>query len=105
MTFEEFYKSVENYKRLRPVIFKLEHDDKSVGDQQIFDAEKEYGIVFPDSYKCILKSIGGGYFGYTVMYSLDDEGFFNIRNHVTGFIWDGTNCHLLCEEKTAWIFR
>lgn len=82
MTFEEFYKSVENYKRLRPVIFKLEHD-KSVGDQQIFDAEKEYGIVFPDSYKCLLKSIGGGYFGYTVMYSLDDEGFFNIRNHVT----------------------
>ncbi len=52
MTFEEFYKSVENYKRLRPVYFKLEHD-KSVGDQQIFDAEKKYGIVFPDSYKCL----------------------------------------------------
>lgn len=45
--------------------------------------EKYYGIVFPASYKEFLLQYGGGYFAHTVVYSLDKQSSFYVKNNIT----------------------
>lgn len=82
MDFEEFCHLIKEYKQRYPKLFELEAD-KTVDDHCISVVEKEYGLSFPDSYKNILKHIGGGYFGYIVIFSLDRNGLHDLTKHVS----------------------
>lgn len=82
MQYSEFLKEIELAKKEKPILFQLEQD-KVVSDDVILESEEFYGIKFAESYKQFLKVFGGGYFGYIILYSLDSEGMFYLRNFVT----------------------
>ncbi len=44
--------------------------------------EAYYGIKLPQDYKDFLLQYGGGYFAYTIVYSLDENSDFCLRNKV-----------------------
>lgn len=79
MDFEEFKEFVENTKKQHPVWFGLPSDSQST-EESIMFAEKKMDAVFPNQYKEFLKEYGGGYFGFTVIYSLDDASDWNLIN-------------------------
>ena len=82
MIFEDFCVLVEHYKRSKPHLFEL-GVDCTVDDRQISIIENEYGIVFPDSYKKLLKNIGGGYFGFIALYSFDQNSPLDFTKYVS----------------------
>lgn len=81
MNIEEFFEILNQLKEEKPILFGLD-SDAAVNDDLIATYEEYYGITFSESYKAVLRTIGGGYMGYTVMYSLDESGSFNIKNYV-----------------------
>ena len=82
MDYNDFIKELDLIKIKKPMLFQLERDGV-VSENVIIEYEKEYGISFSDSYKKVLMELGGGYIGYIIMYSLDENGAFNLRNYVS----------------------
>ena len=68
MKYIDFIKEIELIKKMKPLLFQLEHDDVA-NEVDIKESEKYYGISFSESYKRFLMNFGGGYFGYIVVYS------------------------------------
>ena len=73
MKYIDFIKEIELIKKMKPLLFQLEHDDVA-NEVDIKESEKYYGISFSESYKRFLMNFGGGYFGYIVVYSLKKGG-------------------------------
>lgn len=82
MNYNEFAEIMSEVKAQNPRLFDL-GADKTVGEETISKWEKEYGYSLPEDYKAFLKKIGGGYFGYTVIYSFDENGQFCITEYVS----------------------
>lgn len=82
MNYADLKKEVEQTKKNNSLLFQLEHDNV-VSEFDISESEKYYGILLPDSYKSVLMNFGGGYFGYIVMYSLDENGGFYLKDYVS----------------------
>lgn len=84
---------VEEYKQRYPKLFELEAD-KTVDDHCISVVEKEYGLSFPDSYKNILKHIGGDYIGYEIKDNVCTENLVlwnhdgDIKNYIEKNIYE-----------------
>lgn len=77
MNFEEFKVLVEDTKKRHPVWFGLPPDSPAT-EEQIQAAEGEIHAAFPEQYRQFLKEYGGGYFGFTVVYSLQYDSDWNI---------------------------
>ena len=82
MNKKEFDKMIQTVKDKNPRIFGLNSDCMPTAED-IELLEKYYNIVFPKSYKEFLLQYGGGYFAYTVVYSLDVQSPFYIKNNVS----------------------
>ena len=82
MIYTEFIKKIELTKERKPLLFQLEQDAVA-SELDIEESEKHYGILFPESYKRVLMDFGGGYFGYIIIYSLDEKGLFYLHNYVS----------------------
>lgn len=86
MNVEEFEELIQKFKVVCPHIFELESDSTPTMED-IGLIENNYGIVFPKSYRDFLLRYGGGYFGYTVVYSLDDQSpFYVLKNVAAEFV-------------------
>ena len=80
MTYNQFIEIVEQIKKTKPILFELEKD-KVVSEMDIFRFENDNSIVLPDEYKKFVIAFGGGYFGYSNIYSLDkDSSLFILEN-------------------------
>ena len=80
MTYNQFIEIVEQIKKTKPILFELEKD-KVVSEVDIFRFENDNSIVLPDEYKKFVIEFGGGYFGYSNIYSLDkDSSFVILKN-------------------------
>lgn len=77
----EFEKLVQKIKIRNPKMFGLDSDCKP-NIQDIVIMEKYYNIVFAESYKNFLLQYGGGYFAFSVVYSLDLKSPFYVKNNV-----------------------
>ncbi len=64
-----------------PKIFGLDSDSIPTREK-IQKYEKFYEIAFPNSYKDFLMHYGGGYFAFIVVYSLDEQSPFYIKNNI-----------------------
>lgn len=82
MKYNDFIKEIELIKKMKPLLFQLEHDDVA-NEVDIKESEKYYGISFSESYKRFLMNFGGGYFGYIVVYSLEKGGMFYLQDYVS----------------------
>lgn len=82
MDYNDFMREINLIKRERPGLFELERD-AIVSDDVVDTIEQFYGITFADSYRKVMKNIGGGYFGFIVIYSLDANGLFYLKSNVT----------------------
>lgn len=82
MNFIDFIKEIELIKKMKPLLFQLEHDDVA-NEVDIKESEKYYEISFSESYKRFLMNFGGGYFGYIVVYSLEKGGMFYLQDFVS----------------------
>lgn len=78
----EFEKLVSKIKNKNSKIFGLDSDCKPM-IKEIKLVEKYYNVVFPKSYKEFLIQYGGGYFAFIIVYSLDEQSPFYIKNNVS----------------------
>lgn len=77
MDFEAFKRKLNEVRARNPVWFGIESDAKpSVSD--ILHAEACLGVKLPDDYKVFIRENGGGYFGFSNVYSLEDGSDWNI---------------------------
>lgn len=77
MNFNEFKDLVEVIKRAHPVWFGLA-PDKSVNESAIVSVETKLEVKLPDEYKEFILKYGGGYFSFSIVYSLDDVSDWNL---------------------------
>lgn len=82
MFFSEFNKIVSDMKIRKPRLFGLE-SDHIVGQSEISRIEESLKIELPEKYKVFLMHYGGGYFGYTVVFSCDSQGSFYLLDKVS----------------------
>ncbi len=82
MNKREFEELIQKEKIKNPRIFGLDSDCKST-IENIELMEKYYNIVFPKCYKDFLLQYGGGYFAFTIVYSLDNQSSFYVKNNVS----------------------
>lgn len=75
MEYGAFKKIVDEYKLKKPILFGLEHD-RILSEAEIVSCENAFCIKLPQKYKEFLLNYGGGFFGYTNIYSLDKESEF-----------------------------
>lgn len=87
MEFYEFYEKVTEIKNKRPIWFGLESDIVA-SDKEIYHAEKSLALLFPEDYKQFVKAFGGGYFAFTVIYSVQQKSEWSI-------ISKNKNCELI----------
>lgn len=89
MEYSVFKEYINQAKEKKPKLFGLGHD-RIVSDQEIAAFESAQGISLSRSHKAVLKEFGGGYFGFTIFYSLDEDSDFYIQNHLryapTGYL-------------------
>lgn len=80
MDFETFRETVRKAKREQPLLFELQRNNiPTMKDVIVF--QEQYQIILPEKYIWVLLNLGGGYFGYTNIYSLDKDSYFFIFNH------------------------
>lgn len=78
----EFEELAQKVKIKNPRIFDLDADCKpTIKDIELM--EEYYHIVFPRCYKEFLLQYGGGYFAFTIVYSLDSQSPFYVKNNVS----------------------
>ena len=75
MTFLQLFSEIEKAKATNPRLFMLDADEPA-SDRQIAQAEHTLGVLLPECYKQFVKAFGGGYFGLSLVYSLDEIGDF-----------------------------
>ena len=81
MNIKEFEELTQKVKTENPMWFGLESDSvPTVEDIELL--EKYYDIRFPNSYKEFIVQHGGGYFAFTIVYSMDKQSSFYIKNNV-----------------------
>ncbi len=77
VAFEEF---VEKVKKEKPILFELDHDE--IPDEKSLKMfQKENNIKLPRKYCDFLMGFGGGYFGFTNVYSIDKQSDFYIMSN------------------------
>ena len=81
MNVKEFEELTQKVKNKNPRWFGLESDCVPIVED-IELLEKYYGIKFPNSYKEFILQNGGGYFAFTIVYSMDEQSSFYIKNNV-----------------------
>lgn len=77
MNFNSFKKLVEEAKKDHPVWFGIE-SDKYYDAVIVSEAEVKLGSLLPDDYKNFIKEYGGGYFGFSNVYSLEQGSDWNL---------------------------
>lgn len=88
MTFREFA-DFHKTKSANSSIFNSPEEfastEKRVTDADIKNVEKNLGCKLPESYIHFCKEYGGGYFGFTIIHSLDENGEWFIGNVMKEF--------------------
>lgn len=82
MNIIEFEKKVDEMAKKDPTLIALE-SDRRASSKMVFDIENYYDFEFPKDYIDFLKRYGGGYFGFVVVLSFDQNGNFYIKNNVS----------------------
>lgn len=77
MEFNQFTEHVNRLKAINPIWFSLDADP--VGTKaDIETVERQLNITLPEDYKKFVQMYGGGYFAFTVVFSVSPEGEWNI---------------------------
>jgi len=77
-----FYNKVNEVIAKAPHLFALETDSKA-NNEMIKGIESYYDVKLPEAYEDFVSQYGGGYFGFIVVYSCDDNGMFYIKDRVS----------------------
>lgn len=81
MNFEDFKQIVDKMKKEKPIWFGLD-SDSLVDDNQIKEIEDYFQLELPIEYKQFLKTYGGGYFAFLVIFSGDpNSNWYIIRQN------------------------
>ena len=80
MQYEKFKEIVCKAKEEKPIIFELECD-KIPSKEELDIFEKETNIKLPKKYCDFLMDFGGGYFGFSNIYSIDENSIFYIGSN------------------------
>ncbi|WP_025850998.1 SMI1/KNR4 family protein [Paenibacillus ehimensis] len=79
MEFNQFNEHVNRLKASNPIWFDL--DGAPIGTKaEIETVEKQLNISLPEDYKEFIEAFGGGYFAFTVIFSVSAESEWNIAN-------------------------
>lgn len=82
MNLVEFIEIVDKKKHSNPFWFDDKPDSQAKEDQ-ILEAENQLGVKLPEKYKNFVRIFGGGYFAFTNVFSVDNNGewFIVEKNH------------------------
>ena len=72
MDFETFREIVRKVKTEKSLLFELQHD-KIPTMEDVIAFQEQYQLILPEKYIQVLLQLGGGYFGYANIYSLDKD--------------------------------
>lgn len=78
MNSERFAQLVEETRKRNPVWFELESDPPAETDL-IEAAESHMGVQFPAEYRFFLRNYGGGYFGFSNVFSVQPGSEWNVE--------------------------
>ncbi|MDQ0110679.1 SMI1/KNR4 family protein [Paenibacillus harenae] len=79
MEFNQFTENVNRLRASNPIWFALDADP--IGTKaEISTVENQLNISLPEDYKTFIEAFGGGYFAFTVIYSVTDDSEWNILN-------------------------
>ncbi|QXH44770.1 SMI1/KNR4 family protein [Pseudomonas xanthosomatis] len=87
MNFEEFSKLANEKIQKNPIWFQLERDAPS-NDEEVIRVESNLGIQLPDEYKQFVKTYGGGYFAFSIVYSPNPNSDFPLEKINTDNTFD-----------------
>lgn len=73
----EFDNKIKKLQQLHPIWFKL-LDSRPVNIDEFQETEEKMNIKLPPEYKHIVTNYGGGYFAFSILYSILDESDYNI---------------------------
>ncbi len=73
MKLADFNTIVRQKKKDNPFWFEDEHEILAA-DDSIKNAENQLSVILPDTYKQFVKYYGGGYFAFTNIFSVDENG-------------------------------
>lgn len=86
MEYVAFEELVAKVKKENPILFELDHDE--MPDEKSLEMfQIENNIKLPRKYSDFLMGFGGGYFGYTNIYSIDRKSEFYIMSN-QGYVPD-----------------
>lgn len=80
MEFAEFTAVVETARKENPILFSLGHD-AIPAPEAAAEFERQNRIKLPEKYVQFLLAYGGGYFGFSNVYSLDETSDFYLLKH------------------------
>jgi len=75
--FTDFRNLVNELKTRKPALFDLETDPPATEDQ-IREAEEQLGVRFPVEYRLFVREMGGGFFGFTNVFSATLSGHWSV---------------------------
>ena len=73
----EFDKKIKELQQLHPIWFKL-LDSRPATIDEFRELEKKMNVKLPFEYEHIVTTYGGGYFAFSILYSVLDESDYNI---------------------------
>ncbi|NGZ77919.1 SMI1/KNR4 family protein [Saccharibacillus alkalitolerans] len=79
MRYDEFLEIVAQLKQSNPIWFELDSDPPATKND-IKTAERQLNIIFPEEYKMFIQTFGGGYFAFTVIYSVSVKEEWSLVN-------------------------
>ena len=73
----EFDNKIKEVQQLHPIWFKL-LDSRPTTIDEFQKMEKKMNVKLPSEYQYIVTTYGGGYFAFSILYSILDESDYNI---------------------------
>ncbi|MBR2557978.1 MAG: SMI1/KNR4 family protein [Methanobrevibacter sp.] len=100
MKYKDFIQEYELARLKNPKLFSIGNDD--IADAETVQKYQEYyGVSFAKSFVDFVGEIGGGYFGYILILSLDDNGVFNIKSKFTKEMIEGMDIFPVIDLETG----
>ncbi|MCP1311774.1 SMI1/KNR4 family protein [Paenibacillus tyrfis] len=79
MDFNQFNEHANRLKASNPIWFALDADPVGI-KAEIKIVEKQLNVSLPEDYKEFIEAFGGGYFAFTVIFSVSADSEWNIAN-------------------------
>lgn len=104
MLLDDFKKIIDQKKKENPFWFE-DTPDNLATDNNIQIIEDDLEALLPDSYKGFIKEYGGGYFGFTNIFSADQNGdWYIVDKNINAQFYLPQNFIAISDDETGGLY-